>query len=177
MTELEELSELIKKRNILDSQISKIIKRPAEKGHIGEYIACKIFDIEPHSSATQKGSDGFFRNGSLANKLVNIKFYGKCEGILDVNTTNSPPDYYLVLTGPKVSAASSRNSTRPLIIESGYLFNHNNLVEKLRVKGLHIGVATSVSKQYWSDAEIYPKNNNKDLILSEEQKKFLAIFS
>lgn len=91
MTELEELSELLKKRNTLDLQISKIIRRPAEKGHVGEYIAFKVFDIEPHNSATQKGSDGFFRNGSLSSKQVNIKFYAKREGILDINTTDFPP--------------------------------------------------------------------------------------
>lgn len=177
MTELEKLSELLKKRNALDLQISKIIRRPAEKGHIGEYIAFNVFDIEPHNSATQKGSDGFFRKGSLSGKQVNIKFYAKREGILDVNTTDSPPDYYLVLTGPKGPAASSRDSVRPWIIESVYLFNHHDLIEKLRMKGLHIGIATSVSKKYWFDAEVYPTNNNKVLMLSDEQKKILALFS
>ena len=176
MTELEELSKLLEKRNAIDSQISQIIRRPAEKGHVGEYIASQIFDIELSVSATNKGSDGFFRKGSLVGKQVNIKFYAKREGILDVNTTVSPPDYYLVLTGPKSPATSSRNSTRPWIIESVYLFHHQSLVEKLRMKGLVMGVATSISKEHWSDAEVYPKNSNKSLILSEEQKKNLAFF-
>ena len=172
-----ELSKLLEKKNIIDSQISQIIGRPAEKGHVGEYIAFQIFDIEPHNSATQKGSDGFFRNENLSSKRVNIKFYAKREGILDINTTNSPPDYYLVLTGPKGPTLSSRDSVRPWIIESVYLFDHQKLVEKLRMKGLGIGVATSVSKEHWFDAEVYPTNNNKSLILSEEQKKILALFS
>jgi len=176
MTELEELSKLLQKRNDIDSQISKIIRRPAEKGHLGEYIASQIFDIKLNTSATNKGSDGVFRGGVMSGMQVNIKFYAKREGILDVNTTTSPPDYYLVLTGPKSSAVSSRNSVRPWIIESVYLFNHHSLVEKLRAKGLGIGVATSVSKEYWVDAEVYPSNNNKVLILNENQKKNLALF-
>lgn len=176
MTELEELSKLLQKRNDIDSQISRIIGRPAEKGHLGEYIASQIFDIKLNTSATSKGSDGVFRGSVLSGMQVNIKFYAKREGILDVNTTTSPPDYYLVLTGPKSPTASSRNSVRPWIIESVYLFNHHSLVEKLRMKGIVIGIATSVSKEYWEDAEVYPVNNNKVWTLNDEQKKNLALF-
>ena len=176
MSKLEELAKLLQQRDTIDSQITSIIGRPAEKGHLGEYIASQIFDIELNTSATNKGSDGIFRTGTLFNKQVNIKFYGKQEGILDVNSTTSPPDYYLVLTGPKTHAAASRNSIRPWIIKSVYLFNHQNLVEKLHAKGRIIGIATSVSKEHWFDAEVYPTNNNKILNLTEEQKNKLSLF-
>lgn len=174
---LKELANLLSKRNIIDSQISQIIGRPAEKGHVGEYIASQIFDIELSTSATNKGSDGYFRTGNLSNKQVNVKFYGKQEGILDVNITTSPPDYYLVLAGPFSIASSSKGSTRPWIIESVFLFNHHKLIEILKNKGLKIGVATSVSKEHWEKAELYPHNTNNSIILTDEQKASLALFN
>ena len=52
MKELEELAKLLSKRNKVDSRISDIIMRPAITGHIGEYIASKLFDIKLEKSAT-----------------------------------------------------------------------------------------------------------------------------
>ncbi len=65
---IKDLANLISKKNIMDTGISKIIKRPTEKGHVGEYIASQIFDIELSDSATNKGSHGYFRTGNLSNK-------------------------------------------------------------------------------------------------------------
>ena len=174
---IKDLANLISKKNILDIEISKIIGRPAEKGHVGEYIASQIFDIELSDSATNKGSDGYFRTGNLSNKQVNVKFYGKREGILDVNTTTSPPEYYLVLTGPSSPATSSKGTSRPWIIESVFLFEHEKLIEILHKKGIQIGVATSVSKDNWERAELYPHNTNNSIILTEEQKVSLSLFN
>jgi len=36
---LESLSRMIHARNEIDQEICRIIGRPAEKGHVGEYIA------------------------------------------------------------------------------------------------------------------------------------------
>ena len=174
---IKDLANLISKKNIIDTEISKIIGRPSEKGHVGEYIASQIFDIELSDSATNKGSDGFFRIGNLSNKQVNVKFYGKREGFLDVNTTTSPPDYYLVLTGPSSPAASSKGSSRPWIIESVFLFEHEKLIEILKNRGVKIGVATSVSKNNWEQAELYPHNTNNSMILTEDQKTNLSLFN
>ena len=51
MNELEKLSELVKNRNSIEKEISQIIQRPAFTGHLGEYIASKIFDVELNDSA------------------------------------------------------------------------------------------------------------------------------
>ena len=58
MKEIEELSKLIEQRNHIDYQIKEIINRPAITGHIGEFIASKIFDIELETSASAKSIDG-----------------------------------------------------------------------------------------------------------------------
>ncbi len=174
---IQDLANLLSKRNVIDFEISQIIGRPAEKGHVGEYIASQIFDIELSDSATNKGSDGCFQTGNLSNKQVNVKFYGKREGILDVNITSSPPDYYLVFTGPYSPASSSKGTSRPWVIESVFLFDHKKLFEILKNKGLQIGVATSVSKEHWQKAELYPNNTNDSILLSDEQKASLSIFN
>ena len=174
---IKDLANLISKKNIIDAEISKIIERPAEKGHVGEYIASQIFDIELSDSATNKGSDGYFRTGNLSHKQVNVKFYGKREGILDVNTTSSPPDYYLVLTGPSSPASSSKGSLRPWVIESVFLFDHEKLIRILQEKRVKIGVAASVSKDNWENAELYPHNTNNSIILTDDQKTSLSFFN
>jgi hypothetical protein len=40
-----------------------------------------------------------------------------------------------------------------------------------------IGIATSVKKQFWNDAEIYPRSRCANLILSPEQRSLLALFA
>ena len=173
---LRELADSIRKRNIVDARIAEIIGRPAEKGHIGEFIASKIFGIELHESATHAGSDGRFVGGPLDGKTVNIKYYGKMESILDINT-KQPADFYLVLTGPRGAGASSVGGQRPFVIESVYLFDVPRLVEALKTRGAKIGVATSVAKQYWEEAEIFPSTNSSQLRLNDEQRTLLEEFS
>ncbi len=116
MKPLIELAQYIHERNAADAKIAELIGRPAQRGHIGEFIAAEIFDIELHQSATEAGSDGVFRSGELAGNAVNIKFYGKQEGILDINP-NHVCDHYLVLCGPPRPLATSLRSTRPLVIQ------------------------------------------------------------
>jgi hypothetical protein len=171
---LEELARLIRVRTIIDNQIAAILGRPAERGHTGEYIAAAIFGITLEASAANKGSDGIFASGLLAGRSVNIKWYGKHENVLDINP-NGWPDYYLVLTGPKGTAASSRNNTRPWVISYIFLFDASQL--KIDLQSSKIGVATSIRTHLWRQAEIYPEQNNLLLTLSEDQKKQLALFA
>ena len=172
MDELKSLADLIKQRNLIDDEIAAIIDRPAERGHIGEFVAAAIFDIELHESASNKGSDGVFRSGPHKGRSVNVKFYGKDWGILEISP-DDPPDFYLVLTGTKATAASSKGQTSPLTISSAFLFDHHQLVSRLTVK---IGTATSVRRQFWDEAEIYPNQNDELLQLTPEQLSMLDMF-
>ncbi len=175
MDNLIQLAELIKVRNSIGNDIAALIGRPAQIGHVGEYIASAIFNISLEESATHKGSDGYFIDEPLVGKSVNIKWYGKQEGILDINP-NGIPDYFLVLTGPKSVAPTSRGSIRPWIIESVFLINGKELIDILHERGVKVGIATSVIKQLWEGAEIYPQQRNNTLILSNEQCNMLDLF-
>ena len=170
--ELELLAALIKQRNAIDKDISDIIGRPAERGHIGEFVAAEIFDIELHESATHKGSDGVFRRGRFACRTVNIKSYGKNDGILDMKRED-PPDFYLVLTGPRTGANTSRGTTRPWTISSVFLFNHHELDSKITSKSRR---PAGVRRYLWDEAEVYPNPNNGTLLLTPEQRSMLEMF-
>ena len=176
MNELETLMGLLKKRNQIDDEISKIIGRPSLQSHIGEFIASRIFNIRLEVSATAKGIDGVFVEGPLKGKTVNVKIYGKQEGILDIILKHLA-DYYLVLTGPKSAPVSSKGKARPIVISQVYLFKMVELVDKLKRRGVKIGVATSLANCYWEDAEVYPRQANKTLRLTEEQMMRLELFS
>ena len=171
---LERLAELLRERNRVSTEIAALIGRPALNSHIGEYIASQVFDIELYESATAKGADGCFRSGPLQGKTVNVKLYGKKEGILDIS--QAPAEYYLVLTGPDSQPTSSRGADRPLIIEQVFIFNLSSLLQELRSKGVMIGVATSVRKTTWEKAMIYPHPTNAEYQLSHEQKKLIELF-
>ena len=175
LDDLQNLAMLLKAKNQVGKKIVKIIDRPAQIGHIGEYIASKIFDIQLEESATHKGSDGRFRAGPLVGRSVNIKFYGKMENILDIKA-DALPDYYLVLTGTKAAAVSSKGKDRPWVIEYVFLFDTEKLMEVLRARGVKLGVATSVIKLLWDQAEIYPNQTNSDIELSIEQQDYLRMF-
>lgn len=50
MAEIERIADLLKKRNEIDREISKIIGRPSTRGHIGEFtLSLKRGDIPPRS--------------------------------------------------------------------------------------------------------------------------------
>lgn len=96
---LERLSDFIRIRNLVGKQIANIVDRPAQLGHVGEYIGSKIFNIELSATAVQKAIDGHFSDGPLEGKSVNIKWYPKRENMLGI-TPDALPDFYLVFTGP-----------------------------------------------------------------------------
>ncbi len=176
MHNLRRLAELISTRNVIDRDIAVTIGRPALIGHVGEYIASHVFGITLEESAAHKGSDGRFTDGDLAERTVNIKFYAKREGLLDLSLEGIP-DYYLVLTGPKSAAASSRAGHRPWVIDSVFLFDAPQLHQTLSERGVKRGIATSVANTLWNEAQIYPDQRSKTLILSDDQQRLLALFS
>ncbi|MGH8895793.1 MAG: hypothetical protein ACRDZ4_01925 [Egibacteraceae bacterium] len=107
---------------------------------------------------------------------MNVKWYGKREGILDVSEHLSL-DCCLVITGPRSAAASSRGATRPLLITAVYLFNATRLLEALRSRGVKLGVATSIRAHLWEAAEISPRSNNPELPLTRAQIQALELFA
>ena len=85
-------------------------------------------------------------------------------------------DYYLVLTGPDGAVESSKGKTRPLVISQVFLFKTGNLIPELKERGVKIGIATSVRKQSWESARIYPVQRNSELVLHEKQIILLSLF-
>lgn len=74
------------------------------------------------------------QTGTLQGKTVNIKWYLKREGLLDL-TAAEVLDYYLVMTGPAGAAASSRGGSRPWRIENVYLFDARRLLADQLARG------------------------------------------
>lgn len=175
MDDLQALAKLIAQRNHIAADITGVIGRPALTGHVGEFIAARIFDIALEESASHKGSDGRFVGGPLDGATVNVKWYAQRENVLDINP-DGIPDYYLVLAGPKTSAGTSRGESRPWTIAAVYLFEAGLLIEELAARGVQLNVATSVREQQWTDAEIYPRPSER-LPLTDEQRAMLGLFS
>jgi hypothetical protein len=167
---------LLRKRNAIDASIAAIIGRPMTSGHLGEWIAAHVFDIGLESSAAHRASDGSFRSGALQGRTVNIKWYLKQEGILDISDSVMP-DFYLVMTGPHAAAVSSRSSTRPWHIDAVYLFNAAELLSQQQARHVKAGVASSVVAAQWKAAEIYPAARNPLLRLTPVQLSTLRLFA
>jgi len=87
-------------------EITRLLTTPP--GHLGEWIAAQVFGIELEQSAVTAAIDDHFRFGPLQGCTVNVKWYLKQEGLLDM-TKSSTLDYYLVLTGPRSAAVTSRS--------------------------------------------------------------------
>jgi len=171
MTEdLERLAELIRVKNEADLAIARVLGRPALPGNIGEFVAARIFRVDLMAGGANPGYDGVFHDPPLAGKTVNIKAYSRNEWVLDIS--GHPCDYYLVLAGPPGQAP-----IRPWVINSVFLFDAQELLAVLRSRGVKIGVATSVRKEYWEAARIFPAHPGSPLKLTEVQLADLALFA
>jgi hypothetical protein len=175
MDDLRELASLLKERNEVEGRISRLIQRPALTGHLGEFIAARIFEIDLAASATSRAIDGTFRKGPLATRSVNIKCYPKLES-LDMRE-DALPEFYLVLTGPRSPATTSRGSARPFVIDHVFLFEAKTLCAELRARPVKIQTGTSLLRAQWDAAEIYPRNRCRRYTISNEQKSMLALFA
>ncbi|WIG58063.1 MAG: hypothetical protein OJF49_000808 [Ktedonobacterales bacterium] len=178
MNDLTELAELIRARNAIDTLIARRVGRPAHIGHVGEFLACAIFNIQLEESATARAIDGRFVDGPLAGRTVNVKWFTKHDGLLDINEDTSL-DYYLVFKGPKTPPASSRGAIAPWVIEYVFLLDAQQLLENLRCRNVKIQRhgATGIASALWEQAEIYPVQRNITLMLTETQRAQLALFS
>lgn len=173
---LAQAATLLRERNAIDVGLARLIHRPMTSGHLGEWIAAQIFDIELEVSAAAAGIDGHFRSGPLQGRTVNIKWYLKREGLLDT-TESTALDYYLVLTGPPSSAVSSKGTMRPRCIEAVYLFEARQLQAEQIARGVKRGVASSVIKKQREAAEIYPSATNPELAVTLQQVEQLRLFA
>jgi hypothetical protein len=172
MSDLPHLASLLKSRNVIDSKIAAIIQRSTHLQDVGAYIASAIFGIALEPPGADSDIDGKFISGPLAERNVAIQWQTKHENSLSLKT-DTPIDYYIVLTGPKNSAPSIYN---PWIIEAVYLFDAQHLFMALRERGVQISTRTSVINELWDRAEIYPEQHNNTLLLSQEQRSLIALF-
>jgi hypothetical protein len=173
---IERIAELLRERNAIDEKIAKIISRPMTAGHLGEWLAARIFGIELEPTAVTAAFDGRFTSGHVQGRTVNVKWYLKREGVLDLIKSETL-DYYLVLTGPASAALSSRGGTRPWCIESVYLFDAKQVVSELSARGVSTGTASSVRTTQWDRAEIYPRPNNQLITVEPRQAELLRLFA
>jgi hypothetical protein len=174
--DIKHLSELIRNWNNISSRIAKVIGRPATPGHIAEFVASKIFDINLLDSAAHKTIDGYFGSGPLVGKSVNIKWSGKHEKLINLSKKEQP-DYYLVLTGQESGPTSSKGKTRPWTIDFVFLFNSTELIPILQDRGVSIGTATSVRKSEWLSSEIFPEGRSRELEITDFQREMLSLFT
>lgn len=173
---IREVARLLRDRNALDSQLAALIDRPPSIGHLGEWIAQQVLGVDLVTSAANRAWDGHLTEPDhLAGRTVNVKFYGRREGLLDL-IDNDGPDFYLVLTGPPGAAATSRGQARPAVVDAVYLFDAEGVLHALRQTGVKIGVASSVRKHLWEAAEIHPRQNSPHWCLTASQHEQLRLF-
>jgi hypothetical protein len=171
--ELDALAALLRARNALNVEITRLIGRPASTGNLGEFIAARVFDIELAASGVNPGNDGSFASGPLAGQSVNVKMYSQDDALLDIGVHAA--DYYLVLRGPR-SSASKGQRTLPFRIDAVYLFEMVSLRDQLRLGGVKVGIATSVRRHLWTQAQIYPDHEHAPMVLTSEQLHLLRLF-
>lgn len=172
---MKRIADLLRERNAFDAEIAAIMHRPMTSGHLGEWIASQVFDIELEPTATAPAIDGRFRSGPLQGRTVNIKWYLKREGLLDMSESDQL-DYYLVLAGPPAGAVSSRGGTRPWCIDAVFLFDARDLRAEQVQRGIKRGTASSVLKRQWTAAQVYPAASNPLLTVTSRQADMLRLF-
>jgi hypothetical protein len=175
MTNLPRLAELLRARNTVESNIANLLGNSVSLGTVGEYIAAQIFGITLIPSSHHSEFAGIFANQPLAGKTVDVQWYPRREGFLNVHSEPAP-DYILVLAGPRQESSTARALVNPWLICSVHLFHGQELLSALRERGVQIGSHTSVINQLWERAEIFPTPRNPLLTLTEEQCRLLKLF-
>ncbi len=107
---------------------------------------------------------------------MNVKWYLKREGLLDM-TEFTALDYYLVLAGPPSPAVSSQGTSRPWCIDAVYLFEARKLQAEQIARGVKRGVASSVIKEQREGAEVYPLAAKPELAVTPQQAEQLGLFA
>ena len=154
---LRELASLLTRRNEIDDAIAALIARPATTGHIGEFIAAAVFDIELYSSASHKAADGTFRSGPLRGTSVNIKLYGKQEGIIDLRE-DAISGLLPRAHGPEIRSGFIPREHQADCHRARFPFSGSGPPRDDQVQGQETAaLRTSVPQAEWKDAEIWPE--------------------
>jgi hypothetical protein len=169
------VARLVRERNELDGEIARIINRPAVAGHLGEWLASQLFDIDLEPPDSAEAFDGRFASGPLATRTVNIEWISKRDEDLDV-TSSRPVDFHLVFTGPKALALTTKGIARPVRIDACFLFDARGREAQEATGGATSGAASSVLAEEWDAAEIFPRPNNPLLPIDPEAHGVLALF-
>lgn len=172
---LPRLAELVRARNTVESNLANLLENTVNLESVGEYIAATIFGITLVSSSQHNEFSGIFAREPLTGKTVDVQWYPRREGFLHVRSAPAP-DYLLVLAGPKQESSTARALVNPWLIKSVHLFDAQELLVALRERGVQIGSHTSVITQLWERAEIFPRQFNHRLILTDEQRQLLKLF-
>ena len=174
MEDLVELARLLDERNEVDSKIARIVGMSARIGDVGEYIAARVFEIKLHESRSAKGSDGIFVGGQFKGRTVNVKFYTDSGNGLDLKPPGST-EFYLVFSGGG-KEMGMKGVSRPLTIDSIYIFDESALMGKLLARGVKIGEPTSLRNEDWDEAELYPRSRSPVYRLIDDQRRMLKLF-
>lgn len=175
MANLSRLAELLRARNTVESNIANLLDTTVNLSTVGQFIAANIFHIRLISSAQHHEFAGIFSHEPLTGKTVDVQWYPRREGSMHIHS-DPPPDYYLVLAGPKQESSTTRALVNPWLITSVHLFDGHTLLNVVRERGVQIGSRTSVISQLWEQAEIFPTQRNPLLPLTSEQCQLLQLF-
>lgn len=104
------IAQLLHERNAIDEEIAAITHRPMTSGHLGEWLAAQIFDIQLEQTAVAAGIDGVFHSGPLQGRTVNIKWYLKREGLW---TPANPPGSSITWSSPGRRQRRHRHGALP----------------------------------------------------------------
>jgi hypothetical protein len=175
MSNLSHLAELLRAKNTVESNIANLLGTTVNLNTVGEYIAANVFGVRLIPSAQHSEFAGIFSHTPLTGKTVDVQWYLRRESSMHVHS-DPPPDYYLILAGPKQESNTSRALVNPWIITSVYLFDGHTLLNVLRERKVQTGSRTSVRSQLWEQAEIFPTQRNPLLLLAPEQRQLLQLF-
>lgn len=175
MSNLSHLAELVRARNAVESNIANLLGSAVNLDTVGEFIAANVCGIRLIPSVQHNEFAGIFTNAALMGKTVDIRWYTRREGFLNVHT-DPTPDYTLVLAGPKLDQNEARALVNPWIITSVYLFHTQELLHTLRTRSVRVGPRVSVNSQLWEQAEIFPTPRNHLFVLTTEQHQLLQLF-
>ena len=110
---IEQIAELLRERNAIDERLAKIVSRPMTAGHLGEWLAARIFGIELEPTAVKTAFDGRFTSGQLQGRTVNVKWHLKRENLLDLYLFGAKQVRTELSTrGVRIGTASSVRATQ-----------------------------------------------------------------